>query len=51
MKEIIEDDKSRKMTIAVANWLCEALEIIACNDADITLSEELDSWLQKQKYN
>lgn len=51
MEKINANEKSRRLTIAVANWLCGTLEGFACDNADITLAKELDSWLQKQKSN
>jgi DNA-directed RNA polymerase subunit RPC12/RpoP len=56
MKEIkpdIEnaDEKTRRMGIAVANWLCGTLEGIARDNADMALAEALDSWLRRQKRN
>jgi DNA-directed RNA polymerase subunit M/transcription elongation factor TFIIS len=43
------DDATRRMSVAVANWLCGTLEGISRDDADLSLADALDSWLRTQK--
>ena len=45
----VTDERTRHLSIAVANWLCGTLEGISNDSVDATLTEALDTWLRKQK--
>jgi predicted Zn-ribbon and HTH transcriptional regulator len=45
------DEKTRRIAIAVASWLCGTIEGLSNDNADLALAEALDSWLRKQKRN
>jgi hypothetical protein len=42
-------EQVRRMSIAVANWLCGAIEGMARDHIDMALAEALDLWLRRQK--
>ena len=48
MEAINADEKIRRITVAMASWLCGVLEGTS-RDEDITLAEAIDSWLRLQK--
>ena len=43
------DERTRNLSIAVANWLCGTLEGITHDNTDLALTEALDKWLHRQK--
>jgi DNA-directed RNA polymerase subunit RPC12/RpoP len=45
----VSDEKVRRIGIAVASWLCGALEGSVRDNADLALAEALDLWLRHQK--
>jgi hypothetical protein len=49
METINADEKIRRITVAMANWLCGVLEGNSRDKDDIILAEALDSWLRRQK--
>jgi ssDNA-binding Zn-finger/Zn-ribbon topoisomerase 1 len=51
MNKTDNSEKMRRISLAVAEWLCGTLEGFADDNDDMNCAEALDSWIRTQKKN